>query len=370
MKLSRLIIKPLIDEIASIFLDFLPDAENPTTTTRFHFMYLVELSRFLEKPQLIDHHQSQKWIEILRETQQPNGYFTADNQAGSYLLLTDSALSIHTLQLLDRDIKFPIYTAKEFADRHQSVDWFEQIDHFVKRSDFSVHKAIQSGKTVLDMATLLYKAYRDGIISPDTIDYFFNCCDSHADPVSGLWTPDSTESNRYGLIDACYRAQAYYFWKRKFPYPKQMIQTILALQRRSGHFIDKKNDYLISDFAAVTLLSGILTQENLFRFRITRSIKRVLKSWSKIILEKSAPNLDAFFQHGWTCEIMELNDIGDFRLYQIIAALYLSAIQIVGLKTIGAEETFPGKKRSDSPSPCFTFTPEMSENNGSSALFY
>jgi len=186
--------------------------------SRFEFIYLRQFFQLLGKNLELSLDERNFWLNEIRDYQETDGYFTTGSHSTPLIKLSTTALSIVTLQQMDADLKYPIYNINQFEERKYTENWFNNIKSFVNQSDFLEIDAIQSGKLFLNMATLLEKAYQDGLLLDEVLPFFYNCCDSQADPVSGLWLPGSTEQSHFlGLVDALFRTRAYLFWGRLFP---------------------------------------------------------------------------------------------------------------------------------------------------------
>ncbi len=318
----------IFSSISSLYKNQLFKFEGENSITRCEFIYLLQLINLIGQGKQFPLSSRNNWIQILREPQQPDGYFGTTPGADFAAQLALTAISIATLHQLGGDVRYPIFSARQFADRQFTENWFREIEIRFQQSSQQEQDAIASGKSVLNMFTLLDKAYCDGLLADKPLIFFFNCCDAQAKPDSGFWLADSVNlSNSNALIDALFRTQAYIFFGRYLPYPEQMIQSILKMQQRNGHFSSNPASTLISDLAAVTLLAHLYQSANFKHFWIRLACRRILKAYHTATIRE----IDTIFQpipnQPIVTEALLYADKSENRLNKTVALYYFSLIQ-------------------------------------------
>lgn len=314
--------------ISSLFQDQLFKYEGKNPTTRYEFIYLLQLINLIGQGKKFPIHSRNNWIQILRESQQPDGYFTSSPETNFTSRLALTAISIATLHQLGGDIQFPIYQANQFSNRQFTENWLREIEKQFLKSSQQEKDALASGKSILNTFILLDKAYCDGLLADTHLIFFFNCCDALARPESGFWlsTPTNTAHSTV-LIDALFRTQAYIFFGRHLPYPKQMIQSIIKMRQSNGHFTSNASYFLLCDLAAVTLLVYLYQSIDFKRFWIRSALRRLLRAYHKTV----ARDINSIFQfdpdHPSITEAFLYEDEFVGRLNKIIVLYYFSLIQ-------------------------------------------
>jgi len=261
------------------------------------------------------------------------------------------------LHQLGGDIRFPIHHTRQFSDRHFTENWFHENDKIFYQSTQQEKDAIVCGKSILNTFTLLDKAYCDGLLADTNLIFFFKCCDAIAKSSSGFWLSDSVDRvNSSALIDALFRTQAYIFFGRNLPYPEKMIQSLLKMQQRDGHFSQNPGSYLINDLAAVTLLAHLHQVTKFKRFWIRLALRRVLRAYHK----KTVREIDTLIQsrsgQPLLTEAILYGNESESRLNKTIALYYFSLIQALASLVIPDYKYTTTGWNLKNASPSFTFS--------------
>lgn len=327
--------------------------EGTNAATRSEFIYQLQLVNLIGQGKQFPLNSRNNWIQILREIQQPDGFFDSGADSVSTARLALTAISVATLHQLGSDIRFPIYHAGQFRDRHFTENWFRENEKQYQQSPQQQNDALICGKSILNTFTLLEKAYCDGLLAETDLIFFFNCSDAQAKPESGFWLSDSTETGLLNaLIDALFRTQAYIFFGRYLPYPQKMIQSLLKMQQGNGHFTSNSTNFLICDLAAVTLLAHLYQTTRFNKFWIRRALKRLLKTYSKM----TNRGINMIFQNQPPLtEAILFGAEANSRLNQTTALYYFSLIQALGSFILPTYKLATSGWNLKNTSPAFTF---------------
>ncbi len=347
----------IFNSITTLYQHQLFKYEDANTPTHCEFIYLLQLVNLIGQDKQFPIHSKNNWIQFLREPQQPDGYFETSQNSNNTSRWALTANSIATLHQLGGDIRFPIYPARQFSNRQFTENWFYEIDKIYHQSSQQEKDAVISGKAILNTFTLLDKAYCDGLLADTHLIFFFKCCDAFARPASGFWLSDSVDiGDSKALIDALFRTQAYIFFGRNLPYPEQMIQSILKLQRRDGHFAQNPGCHLIGDLAAVTLLAHLNQVTKFKRFWIRRAVRRLMNAYHKTTVREIETLFQFYPDHPLLTEAILYGIESESRLTKTIALYYFSLIQALASLVIPDYKYTTTGWNLKNASPSFTFS--------------
>jgi len=133
------------------------------------------------------------------------------------------------------------------------------------------------------------------------------------------------------------------------------METVLQLQQKNGHFGINPNSWLISDLAAITILTHFY-QLNSRRFQIRLAIKRVLKAVTQLVESSSGWDFDPILSSAGITEVSEIDDTTKYRLNKTVLLFYFSLIQGLCSKILPRNKYAASEWVFKAEYPCFTFS--------------
>lgn len=343
-------------KLLQIFQDLFLENDSEPKPTLSDFIYSILLFHLLGKKTPLPPDTLQAWIQKLRNTQQANGFFILTENETAAAQLESTALAITILKILDSDLKYPIYDARRFEKFDHIESWISQTNCLSPTENTTHQDAIWHGKSIVSMATILNKSFLDGLIDNPGLSYFIDCCDATANPDTGTWVPSGSEWRQPGIIDVFYRMQTYNFWNRQLPYPHKMLHSVFSVQNWNGHFGAAKENYLITDLAAISIMVTNYQQESFHQYRIRRSLKRVAGAMNKLIKKNSGWDLAPFLEIKWK---FSLDDCHPSPVENQTQSLYFLALfySILGMAKI-EDVLFSTDSHVNNLTPCFCCLPQ------------
>ncbi len=177
--------------------------------------------------------QRKEWIETL------NGYAQTDGSYQRYThhsYLHANGMVIGALGVLGGKQKHPIKLYNDFNTVAKIVPWLEnKVDW---KGQWSGSHLFWGGMHCFSLSKKCTDAWRAKA---------FDWLDAHLDPQTGWWHKDvpTTEVERLG--GACHIWPIYQHNHRTFPYPRQVIDRLLKMQRRDGSWHGHYPSYLEMD---------------------------------------------------------------------------------------------------------------------------
>jgi len=238
-----------------------------------------------------DGFEKQKWCNILRSSQKPNGFFcfnlNREKKAAAFDLISAypyTALGITVLELLDCDLKFPLFNFDQFTSVEVLEDWLNDLNQSQKIQVDSLNKSTLKGDIIVGLYVLLNKALHDGLINAESVGYLKAWCDSQASPETGLWCHSNSDFKGAILFDVFWWTRLYIHHFHPAPYPERMIKWLLDY--RQFH-IDENRLLLFSDMLISLILGGIYPLITSHRREIKRIVKKYIKHNHRILFSSS-----------------------------------------------------------------------------------
>jgi hypothetical protein len=253
--------------------------------------YLGELSQFSQNTR----HQ---WANyILQWQNQADGYFLGPELVKEEITsakhdwdVVRMHLAVHVLpalDLLEAKPRYPLAFAHRFLDPKYLQEWLEARDW---------QRAWLEGNNLLFVGQSLVHL-RDVECLPGaraSLALFFRWLDEHVDPATGLWGTDGGFSHPAPAMYGAYHQLLVYFCEnRPIPYPRQLIDSTLAVQEFDGGFSASGGGGACEDVDAISILVNLYQRLDYERPQIRRALRKALQS----VLRRLAP--EGGFVYRW-----------------------------------------------------------------------
>ena len=195
--------------------------------------------------------QRSQWIDLINSYAYqpygttPDGSYTDGvfSKRKSGHALQTQAMVVAALGVLGGQQVFPVTFYEDVNTSEKAQAWLEQYDwaYAWRGGHF-----FQSSLTYYSFSALCTDAWRAAV---------FNWLDSNLDDKTGLWRKGVTLANPDQAIGgSALILSIYQHHDRRFPYPEQLINSMLSFQRPSGSWSDNKRLQRYLDYDALYVL--------------------------------------------------------------------------------------------------------------------
>lgn len=181
--------------------------------------------------QTLTDQQRREWIDYINSFAQPDGVY----EGGRHSKQHRNGMVTGALGVLGGKQKYPVQFYEEFNTVEKAGSWLEQIDwaHL-----WGASHLFWGGMHCYSMSKACTDAWRDAV---------FSWLDANLDPETGWWRKGVAHADRnQALGGAAHIWPIYEHHGRGFPYPKKVLDRILALQKEDGSWL-KFGNYLDLD---------------------------------------------------------------------------------------------------------------------------
>lgn len=255
------------------------------------FCFAILIRDLLDVLKTTDAFEKQKWSDFIRNCQKPNGFIdfnpknggssARSNLAKSY---QQTALGITVLELLDSDLRFPLFGVNQFNSVEILEEWLKNLNLSPIAELDSFNHSELKGSSIIGLSVLLNKALHDGLINADPIEYLKAWCDSQASSETGLWSKSNSDFNLSILFDVFMwtRLHVHYFYS--LPYPTKTIKWLLEYQKL---IMNEDHCLSIRNILIYLILGGIYPLITNHRMKLKNMLKKHLRQNHNILFSSS-----------------------------------------------------------------------------------
>jgi hypothetical protein len=181
-------------------------------------------------PETLGHDQREEWIRYINTFQQPgDGSYT--NRLRNHSKLHGNGMTIGALGVLHGKQRYRVRLYEDFNTREMVIPWLEQIDW---ANQWGASHNFWGGIHCYSMSREC---------SEDWLSTVFDWLDSNLDPGTGWWRRGVEHTDRHqALGGSVHILPVYQHHGRAFPFPKRVIDSVLAHQLPDGTWQARDRD--------------------------------------------------------------------------------------------------------------------------------
>lgn len=174
--------------------------------------------------------QKKEWVAYINSYQEPeDGSYT---ERFNHSKLHANGMTIGALGVLGGRQKYPVKLYEAFNTIEKVGPWLEEINW---QKQWSASHLFWGGIHCYSLSKECDKAW---------LDYVFNWLNQNLDENTGWWRKNTQYTDRHQpLGGSVHIIPIYQHHNRVFPYPKQVIDSVLALQLSNGQWLDRAKGY-------------------------------------------------------------------------------------------------------------------------------
>jgi hypothetical protein len=178
----------------------------------------------------LSHEQREEWIQYINTYQQPeDGSYT--NRLKNHSKLHANGMTIGALGVLHGKQRYRVRLYEDFNTREKVIPWLEQIDW---ANQWGASHHFWGGIHCYSMSREC---------SEDWLSTVFDWLDSNLDPSTGWWRRGVEHTDRnQALGGSVHILPVYQHHDRAFPFPRMVIDSVLALQLPDGTWQARNKD--------------------------------------------------------------------------------------------------------------------------------
>jgi prenyltransferase beta subunit len=219
--------------------------------------------------------QKQSWIDYIQSFQnrqtgyfEPANYYLKDKERNSYQL---TCFCLSALGILNAAPLYPLLFIEQWKTP-------EHIKKFLIERGCDKGLPGSGNKAMFQAVFLTYEYERTG--DPQLlkkIDAWFEFHDQHQNR-NGFWGKDLRSHYLYGMQNAFHQLEIYFYWKRKVPNLKKIIDITLNCQDVAGFFAPTPGGEACYDYDAIHILTTAYNMIDYNRSRIKVSLAKAAKA--------------------------------------------------------------------------------------------
>lgn len=235
---------------------------------------LFILDLFKETKQFSDNERKQ-WISSIQGFQnkehgyfEPQVYYHTDKERNRYQL---TCFCLSALQILNAEPKFPL----SFVEQWRTSD---DVKRYLREKGCHLGKPGSGNKAMFQAIFLTYEYERTQ--DPQLlkkIDAWFEFHDRHQNR-NGFWGKDLRSHYLYGMQNGFHQLVIYFYWKRKVPNLKKIIDITLNCQDVAGFFAPTPGGEACYDYDAIHILTTAYNMIDYKRPQIKASLAKAAKA--------------------------------------------------------------------------------------------
>jgi len=173
--------------------------------------------------------QKEDWVSYINSFQQAeDGSYT---ERFNHSKLHANGMSIGALGVLGGKQKYPVKLYEAFNTIEKACPWLEQINW---EKQWSASHLFWGGIHCYSLSKACDQAW---------LDYVFDWLNANLDENTGWWRKGTQYTDRHQpLGGSVHIIPIYQHHDRVFPYPKQVIDSVLALQLPNGRWLERPKD--------------------------------------------------------------------------------------------------------------------------------
>lgn len=250
---------------------FSANADNTAFCTCFA-LFILDLFKETGK---LTNQQRQGWIGYIQSFQnqqngyfEPRNYFLKDKERNSYQL---TCFCLSALRILDSAPLYPLLFIEQWKTP-------EDIRKYLIERCCDKGLPGSGNKAMFQAVFLTYEYERNG--DPQLlkkIDTWFEFHDQHQNR-NGFWGKDLRSHYLYGMQNGFHQLVIYFYWKRKVPNLKKIIDITLNCQDVAGFFAPTPGGEACYDYDAIHILTTAYNMIDYKRPQIKASLAKAAKA--------------------------------------------------------------------------------------------
>ena len=217
--------------------------------------------------------QRQQWIGHINSFVRPDGTYENPNHSETHR----NGMVIGALAVLGGKQEYPVSLYDEFDELNEIVPWLEEIRW---ERQWGASHLFWGGMHCYSMSSGCSRPWRERV---------FQWLDDNLDPETGWWRKGVPQAGRHieVLGGAAHIWPIYQHHQQRFPYPQQVIDSILAMQQPDGSWLG------FSNYMELDALYGLAYMHSLVPAYRTDDVAAAARRHGRLVQSRYAQFLSA-----------------------------------------------------------------------------